>query len=87
MFEVFIDAMQLTVVSRSAVWCAECPIWIICSAGDIRGEILRDFEFRKSRLSESHTLLRGLNEFLSLLSAFNCRFVSKSVYKICPLGC
>jgi hypothetical protein len=85
-FKVFIDAMQLTVISRSAVRCAACAIWIGCGAGDIHGEIMSDFEVRKHRLSESHTLVRDVNEFLSRLPTNNCRFVSKSVYEICPLG-
>lgn len=75
MFEVFIDAIQQKVVSRSAVWCAACEIWIGCGAGDIRGEIWSNSEVRKNRLSESRTLVRSVNEFISLLPKNNCRFM------------
>jgi len=81
-FEVFIDAMHLTVFSRFAVWCAECAIWIICGVGDIRGEILSDLEVRKNWLSESNTLVRGVNEFLSLLPTYEGRSEINASYFI-----
>jgi hypothetical protein len=33
-------------------------------------KILNDFEFRKNWRSDSHTLLRGVNEFLFVLPTF-----------------
>ena len=35
----------------------------------------RKLEFRENRLGENHTLLKGINEFLSLLLMFLNRFM------------
>jgi len=38
--------------------------------GDVHRNLLSDSEFRENRWSESHTLLEGIHEFLSVLSTF-----------------
>jgi hypothetical protein len=46
----------------------------------------RKLEFRENRLGENHTLLMGINGFLSLLLMFLNRFVLNLVRKICTLA-
>jgi len=42
----------------------------------------RKLEFRENRLGENHTLLKGINEFLSLLLMFLNRFMWNLVWEI-----
>jgi len=45
-------------------------ILIKFGTGDVHRNLLSDSEFRENWWSESHTLLEGVHEFLSVLSTF-----------------
>jgi len=51
--------------------------------GDVHRNLLSDSEFPENRCSESHNLLEGIHEFLSVLSTFLPDFDEIQCHEIC----
>jgi hypothetical protein len=66
------------------------PPWITIRTEDIHKCLLCACEFHKNYDNESHTILRGVNEFLSILPTFHCatrwKVVGRPVFTHGPQG-